>query len=270
MPSGKRLTGFVLAALGMIGIIVCLVGAAGVWYAASRLHQVNSEVFRRADELVVQVDRRAVQARDAVEGTRNVADELKQTLQDSAVALVAERLASQPKIDDLERRLASAMERADGLLEASASTAELMEQVLASVGVVASERNIELKDRSKLTATIRSTRESLVNASERLADVQRSLAEIRQKRDFEVNWKLVKELSLAIIAKLDIVQDRLAEFRIRLEETQAQLAQFHGRMRTWILTVQCLMALLLVWIGAGQYCLLIHGWRILRPRPIAS
>ncbi len=270
MPSGKRLAGFVLAALGMSGIIVCLVGVAGVWYAAFRLQQVNSEVFRRADDLVVQVDRRTVQARDAVEGTRNLADELKQNLQDSAVVLAAERLTSLPKLDDLERRLASAMERADRLLEVSASTAELMEQVLASVGAVALEKDIDLKDRSKLTATIRSTRESLVNASERLADVQRGLAEIRQKRDLDVNWKLVKELSLAIIARLDVVQVQLAEFRFRLEETQAQLAQFHGRMRTWILTGQCLMALLLVWIGAGQYCLLLQGWRILRPRPIAS
>ena len=268
MSSGKRLTGMVLAALGGIGIVVCLTAVAGVWIVGSRLQQVNSEVFHQADELVVRLDRRAVQAHDAVDGTRNLADELKQTLQVLATELVAERVRSLPELDNLERRLASAMQRADGMLEVSVSTAELIEQVFSLVGVVASRRNVDLKDPSNLTATIRATRESLASASERLADVERSLAEIRQKQDVDANLTLVKELSLAIIARLDVVQNQLTTVRNRLDETKGRLAQAQGRMRTWMLTGQLLMALVLVWIIAGQYCLLIKGWRMLRPRPI--
>jgi len=66
MASGKRLTGLVLVILGAIGSVVCLAGVVGVWIVGSRVQQVNSELFRQADELVVQVDRRVVQSRDAV------------------------------------------------------------------------------------------------------------------------------------------------------------------------------------------------------------
>jgi chromosome segregation ATPase len=269
MSLGKRLTGLVLVTLGAIGFIVCLAGIAGVWIVGSRIQQVNSEVFRQADELVVQVDRRAAQARDAVAGTRDLADELKQTLRASAKELVAERVAeraaSLPEIENIERRLMSAMERADGLVQVSASTAELIEQVLATVGVIAAQRDVDLKGASELTATIRSTRESLANASERLADVQRTLAEIRQKRDVDVHLEQVAKLSLGILAKLDVGQKQLAAFRSRLDETRSRLGQLEGRMRMWIFAAQWLILLLIGWGGAGQYCLLLQGWRTLRP-----
>ena len=265
MSLGKRLSGLFLVGLGAIGIVVCLAGIAGVWIAASRLQQVNSRVFRQVDQLIVQVDQRAAQARDAVGGTRNLVDALKQTLQESATELLAERVASLPEIDNLERRLASAMERTDGLVEVSASTAELIEQLLATIGAIASERSVDLKGSSELMATIRATRESLANASERLADVQRRLAEIRQKRNVAVNLSEITKLSLGIVAKLDVVQEQIVTFRSRLDETKSRLAQFQDRMRNWILAGQCLILLLIAWIGAGQYCLLLQGWRILRP-----
>ena len=154
MHAGRRLLGLALGALGVLGVVVCLAGVAGVWIIGSRVQQVNAEVFRQADELLVQVDRRAAQACDAVVGTRELVDELKQTLRDSAAALAAERVAervvSLPEIDDLERRLASAMERADGLVQVSASTAELIKQLLATLGVIAAreERGSERRVRT--------------------------------------------------------------------------------------------------------------------------
>ncbi len=265
MSLGKRLSGVILIGLGASGILVCLAGIAGVWIAASRLQQVNSRVFSQVDQLVVQVDRRAEQAQDAVGGTRDLVDALKHTLRESATELLAERVASLPEIDNLERRLASAMERADGLVEVSASTAELIEQLLATIGAIASERTVDLEGSSDLTATIRATRESLANASERLADVQRRLADIRQKRDVDVNLSEITKLSLGIVAKLDVVQEQISALRIRLDETQSRLAQFKDMIGNWIFLGQCLILLLIAWVGAGQYCLLLQGWRMLRP-----
>jgi chromosome segregation ATPase len=190
---------------------------------------------------------------------------LKQTLQESATELLAEQVASLPEIDNLERRLAAAMERVDGLVEVSASTVELIEQLLATIGVIASERSVDLEGSSDLTATIRATRESLANASERLADVQRRLADIRQKRDVDVNLSEITKLSLGIVAKLDVVQEQISALRIRLDETQSRLAQFKDMIGNWIFRGQCLILLLIAWVGAGQYCLLLQGWRMLRP-----
>ena len=157
------------------------------------------------------------------------------------------------------------MERADELVEVSASTAELIEQLLATIDIIASERNVDLQSSSDLMATIRSTRESLANASERLADVQRRLAEIRQKRGVDVNLSEITKLSLGMVAKLDVVQAQIAAFRNRLDETKSRSAQFQDRIRRWILAGQCLILLLIAWVSAGQFCLLLQGRRLLRP-----
>jgi chromosome segregation ATPase len=150
------------------------------------------------------------------------------------------------------------------LVQVSASTAELIEQLLATIGAIAAERNADLKVASELTTIIRSTRESLANASKGLADVQAVLAEIRQKRDVDVNLEQIAKLSLGIVAKLDVVQEQLAAFRNRLDETRSRLGQLQSRMRAWVFAAQCLIVLLIGWSGAGQYCLLIQGLRILR------
>ena len=268
MRFGKRLVGLGLAALGAVGIVVCLAGIAGVWIAGSRLQQVNSKVFSQADQLIVQVDRRAAQAREAVGGTRDLVDELKQTLRDSATELVAERVASLPEIDNLERRLASAMERADGLVQVSASTAELIEQLLATVGAVASERDVDLKASSELMATIRSTRESLANASRTPgggpAPSGRDSPETRGGRqslaDHEALTRHRRQAGCR--ARAD---RRIPEPSRRNEESTR--VNCRTGFRAWVFAGQCLIVLLIGWGGAGQYCLLLQGWRILRLPP---
>ncbi len=268
MSLGKRLSGLILVGLGAIGMAVCLAGIAGLWIAASRLQQINSRLFRQVDQLIVQVDQRATQAQNAVGGPRDLVEALNRTLKESAGELLAGRIASLPEIDKIERRLASAMERTDDLLDASASTAELLEQLLATFGPIASERSVDSQGSSDLMATIRSTRQSLANASERLADVQRRLAEIRQKRSVDINLSEITKLSLRMVAKLDVVQTQITAFRERLNETKSRSAQLQDRIRRWILAGECLILLLIAWVSAGQFCLLLQGRRLLRP-PVA-
>ena len=81
-------------------------------------------------------------------------------------------------------------------------------------------------------ATIRSTRESLANASDRLAEVERRLTEIRQKRDIDVNLSEITKISLNLVARLDGVQTQIATFRSRLEETKSRSALLPTRTRT--------------------------------------
>ncbi len=265
MSLGKRLSGLILVGLGAIGIGVCLAGIAGLWIVASRLQQVNSRVFRQVDQLIVQVDRRATQAQNAAGGTRDLVEALKRTLRESAAELLAGRLASLPQVDNVERRLASAMERSDELVEVSVSMAELIEQLLATIDAIAPERSVNLQGSSDLMAAIRSAQESLADASERLADVQRRLAEIRQKRGVDVNLSEITKLSLGLVAKLDVVQSRIATFRCRLDETKSRSAQLQDRISSLILAGECLILLLIAWVSAGQFCLLLQGRRLLRP-----
>jgi archaellum component FlaC len=263
----QRLMGLTAFLLGAIGLLVCLAGFAGVWIAGARLQQVNADVFRGADEMVTLADRRVEQAQGAVGGTRDIADKLKESWQASAKELLAERATSLPEIEDLERRLASSMERADTLLEASASITEMLEQVLNHVGVDANEGRVDPKSIAALNDTLQSTRKALAGANERFTEVQQRVAELREGGNGDVSRELVEELTLGIVARLDVVQNQLASFRHRLDGVKSRLAQARDTMRSWIVAGQCVMVFLLCWIGAGQYCLLCQGWRYVRRQP---
>ena len=231
MHVGNRLVGLGLTMLGVTGIVVCLAGILSVWFVASRLQRFNSKLFGQVDQLVAQVERRADQARDAVGETRDLVDELKQTLSDSATDRVAERIASLPEIDNLEQRLASAMERADGLVQRSTEAAELIEQSLVAVADFASERDVDLRRSSELMASIQSVRESLGNAPKSLSEVQSRLAEIRQNRQTQDNRPQIMKLSLGIVTKLDVVQNQMAAVVGRLNETKTRLDQLQNKLK---------------------------------------
>lgn len=269
MRTVKRLAGIGLVVLGLVGVAVCIAGAVGVWFLGSHLEQVNSQVFGRVDQLVVLLDRRAAQTRDVAGETRKLVVEFQQTLRDSAKDFIAERVTAMPEIDNLERRLASALERADGLVQVSVASAELVEQLLATVDAAAAESHVDGSVPTDLMAAIRSTSESLADASERLADVQRRLAEMRRNQDVDVNLTQITKLLFGIVSKLDAVQEQIAAFRVRLDETRQRLGHLQRRIRAWVFAGQGLILLLIAWGGAGQYCLLVHGWQILR-RPVSG
>ena len=144
MSLGKRLLGLILIGAGALGVVVCLAGIAGLRMGGSRLQQANSRLFSQVDQFIVQVDQRAATPGDAVVAARDLVAALKKALKDSGKELLAERIASHPEIDNIERRLVSAMERADDLVEASVSTAELIEQLLATIGDLAPGRDCRL------------------------------------------------------------------------------------------------------------------------------
>jgi len=263
----QRLVGIGLVGLGLGGIAVCLAGAASVWFVGTRLQHVNSQLFAQPDQLVVQLDRHAAQARDAAGETQILVDQFRQMLRDSASELIAERLSAIPEIDDLERRLAAELERADGLVQVSAASAELITRLLATVDAAAAERHVDRGVPTELMAAIQSTSESLANASERLADVQRRLAEIRGKRDVDLNLAQITRFLLGVASTLDVAQEQIAAFRVHLDETRQRLSRLQGRLRTWVFAGQGLILLLIAWGGIGQTCLLLCGWQILR-RPV--
>jgi hypothetical protein len=66
------------------------------------------------------------------------------------------------------------------------------------------------------------------------------------------------------LAKLDVVQAQIGAFPSRLDDAKSRAAQFQDRIRRWILIGECLIVLLVTWLAAGQFCLLLQGRRLLR------
>lgn len=264
MDSVKRGIGLALVGLGILGIVLSVAGIAGAWYGGVRLRQINSQVFGHLEQALDQVDQRAARAGEAVGSARDLADELKQFLRDAAPALAAERFAASPEMNDLERRLAAAFERADGLIQGSAATAELLDQSLEAVASLASFASSSSRDSAERSSIVPVTSAAVDSARERLAEIQRRLADLRQTREAQVNAAEILKQCLGLVAQLEVVQERITAFRRHLGETRDRLNTFAASIRSGVLAGQCLMVLLCVWSGAGQYCLLVHGWRLWR------
>ncbi len=253
--------------LGTIGTVACVAAIVGSWYVAGRVQRVNSNVFKQADQLMVQIDDRAVQAGSAVHGTRELVEELKKTIRKSTEEFVAKQVLSLSENENLERRIASTMERADRLIEVSTSSAELLVQLFATIGTLAPEPSADARVSSDLLMALRSTNEMIAEALERLTEVQRRLEEIQQNREVDVNLAEIGKITLGIVTRLDVVQERIAVFRGRIAEMRQQCDKTHEKIAASIFAAQCLAVLVLLWIGVGQYCLLVQGWRILWPLP---
>jgi hypothetical protein len=50
----------------------------------------------------------------------------------------------------------------------------------------------------------------------------------------------------------------------RLESSRQSIAAGHARLMRWINGIAIVVTVVLVWIAAGQFSLLIHGWKLVR------
>jgi hypothetical protein len=259
----RRLAGVTLVVFGALGIALSLLAMAGVWIGTSRLRQFNANVFSSTDEVVVRVDRWAAQAGDAVDETRTLTQDLTDAVREYVAERVQNGAATSAAADDVEQRLASALRNANDLLGLSTSATELIVQLLAVVdkrtdGPAPGDGSPRLIDQ------IHAARTSLANASECMADLEQLLVEFREKRNVADNTEEITRISLNILAKLDVVQEHLTVLRGQLKEARGQLAELRDRIVAWIVFGRTLFLFLIVWIGAGQYCLAARGCRMLR------
>ncbi len=259
----RRLAGVTLVVFGALGITLSLMAMAGVWVGTSRLQQFNTNVFSCTDEMIVRVDQRAARARDAVDETRTLTQDLTDALPEYLGERVRNEVATSTAADDVERRLTSTLRDANDLLELSTSAMELIVQSLAvidkrKVGQLPAGGSPRLIDQ------IHAAQASLANASERMVDLEQLLVEFRNKRKVADDTGETRRISVDILARLDVVQECLTVLRSQLKGAREQLARLRDRIAAWILIGRILALLLIVWIGAGQYCLAARGCQTLR------
>jgi chromosome segregation ATPase len=252
--------------LGVVGMVVCLAGIAGMWTASAKLQRLNTAVFAKMDDWVGRIDVRVTQAQSATENTCGLTEQLADTLRTKVAERVEARVEALPQVEELQGKLSDTMGEAAGLLELSASAAELIEGFVSGWEDVAAMRP-EVQTRSaQLLETIEGTRRAIDAAAATLAELESRLDDLRQQKDVEENSRIIAQLAASILVRLDGVQQQLESFRDRLTEIRGDLDAFRGRIHRQILLGRILVVLVLVWFGLGQFFLAAHGWRLCRGR----
>jgi chromosome segregation ATPase len=264
MSMGRRVAGVLALLFGLVGVAACLAGAAGIAIAASRAQRLNATVFAQLDEWTMQIDGRVEQARVAAETTHGVTEELAETLRSAAAEAIESRVESQPRVEELERRLSGAMSEATGMLEASAAGAELFERFVRVWGEYAAARPQAAERSAELLAAIQGSQQAIEQATGMLADLQSRLDSVRGGEGTDEDSQRILKLAGGILMRLEVVQQQLRAFRERLQAMRDALDELRATVQGRIRLTAMLSGLVLFWFGLGQWFLAAAGWRWLR------
>lgn len=250
----RRLTGLVSGAAGASGLVLCVAGLVGVWAGYREVVRRVDRVFAGADQALGDVEANLGQATTRL---REAETELE------AVRKREADLAAQPPADRGARRAASrksAEALGSQVGEARAILVKATEAALVANGLLealaelpAVERvNVDV-DRVKETSTQLS---DLTDRTTRLADM---LARAAPPADDSVAGESSRtaEAIRRPIALAEAGSDRLADGRRSLADARA-------RLMWWVDRIVAGLAAVLIWIGAGQLSLAVHGWKMVR------
>lgn len=259
MPASKRICYLLALSFGLLGIIGCSLAVVGAWRVGARLRQATEQFFEKVESTAGVVQSRLVQTRERLEASKITTEGLAQSLKDWTRQEAAERVALRLDAEEKTERLASALQQADHWLEVSGSSVELMQRALSmasSVGAPADPAAVDalIEEMARLRTKLGEARDFVTRMQEWTAD--KSGAKTLNER-IEEAAKLAVRLALTlgtIDARLDKLADRVSQMQENLQEVRVKTLR-----RIWLGTIA--VALLVLWMSAGQVALSLYGWR---------
>jgi hypothetical protein len=257
MPVMRRLFGLLCGASGGTGLLLCIAGIVGCWWLHAEVVQRVDGVFGRAETLLVDVGASLDQVGGRMRQTQSELESVRQREVDLDAKPPVERslrrslsrkgiAALSPQLGDARGKLNKATEIGlvvNGLLEA-----------LAELPLV--ERAGVDTDKLKETSAQLS---ALIDQTDKLR-LQLGISLPEQPAEtITAESSRAVDLVGQIVAATDDGSDRVNGARLKVADRHAQIIK-------WITLSAVFLTLLLVWIAAGQFSLLLHGRSLVRSR----
>lgn len=253
---------------GFLGIAFCVAGIAGAWYVGSRAGRASDIVFERIDKSLEGVRDRVLNAQRRVQESKITTEEVGQTVKDWARKETGERLASRLQIEEKATRLVRGLEQADQWMELSGASMQRLKQALelaSSIGAPVDAAFLE-----PLLAKLESLRGQLKQVSGTVDGFRDRTTELVSGELVEERLNEVVQLALRVVSTFGEVDARLGEFAGRLSEAKSRGEQMKIGTHRAILTAEAVVALVMIWMAAGQTCLFLRGWRDRPTSPAAA
>ena len=258
MAPSKSLPRVIGIAVGSIGIVLCVAALVGIWLVSARLGQATESLFSKMDHSLVVVRQWVVQTQERVSAAAITTNELATALRDWTGREVGQRLAAQLDAAEKTERLASTLRQADQWLEVSESSLELVQELL-SIGAPISEPNdTTLIDQIK--EELASLRAQLAEATEFTAGIHERITGASEEKSPDARIEQAAQFALRVVATLGSVGPRLERFADRFSSAQSQLQGLNARIQRWRLLVTAGVAVLILWMAAGQIALCRLAW----------
>jgi hypothetical protein len=261
----RRVLGYVLLAIGMSGLVFALVSV--VWFQSfvtnaeasveKRLDVLDDALVTTADGLMV-AQTALTQADSSIASLRTTVVGVTQTITDT---LPTFDTLSSVVGDDVPQAITTTRQA----LQSAQSTALIADQVLttiSSIGVI----NTQLYNpKVPLNVAIGQVASSLEGLPESLKDIKISIGiasgSLKQvQRDIAVVSTSMGDISSSVIE----TQTVLKRYQATVAALQQELAAAREALPRWLVLLRWGGTLALIWLGAAQSGLVLHGLEILR------
>jgi cobalamin biosynthesis Mg chelatase CobN len=245
--------------LGILGVVVCVAGLAGVWSLGSRLTQTSDKVFERIDETLAAVQDRFAGVQERVRESKITAEDIDQSLKNWTKKETRQRLASRLEVEKKAEQLVLGLRQADRWLEISGVSIQGIQQGLQLGSSLGAPVDVTLVD--PWLERLGSLRSQLERSTETVSGIRDHAAEITAGDSREERVRQAIQLTLRVAVTLGEIDSRLGETADRLAEMQSRAQQQQSKTHRRIMTAIIGALLLITWMGAGQVSLCLHGWR---------
>ena len=259
----RRSAGVGAVLLSVLGLLLCIGVAAGVWVGKRQVNGLNAALFGTADEAFAfmetrldRVQQALVASRQRVGGVSRLAEQLKTAGGDGRGEL-------QPLVQTLD----DAFEKLKAAENGLDSTEAIARGVNRMSDAIATSRAAGSDDES---AGVNARRIAEFSAS--VADALARLQAMRQELiDLRESGQLARDVAAAIITRAAELDERLGSVSARIDRFSAEVAAARdssvdlGRRIHWWTTFAALMlALVALWFAISQVAMIKHGWRLAR------
>lgn len=252
----KQLLRVLALLLGGLGVAACCFAIFGVWFVDQRVAETTVALSEQLDKSLVRVHEGVRQATDRLNSSKLRAETVKQALENWSTLEATEQLRQRLNFDERAEQLSNVLENADAWLQSAS----------ASVGVI--QQTIELANTAGSdiqTDKVNVLLEELVELQSKVQVVNQMVADFLPQPgglppDLDDYMERAKQLALRILASLDIVQMRLAEFDAKVEGAQLYIQKVESNTLSWIHLIAIIVAAFIAWMLAGQFALFRSGW----------
>jgi hypothetical protein len=249
----RRVGGLTAGTAGLVGSVLGVAGLAGVWLAYAEVMRRVDRVFGRADQALADVRDNLGQAVARLKETETELEAVRKREADLAAQPPAQRGARR----ELSRRAVESV--GPGVGEARNLLVRATEAGLVANGLLDALAELPGDGVRVDTDRLKETATQIADLTEKTSKLSELLARAAPAGGDEVQPESTR--AVEAVRRPIALAEAGAE---RLGRGRQSVAESHAKLRRWITGIAAALTVALVWIAAGQFSLLVHGWKLLR------
>lgn len=246
----KRVVGFVLVLVGVVGLVGCAVGVGYTWWFSNKYLGQAAETVKAAKTLLTSADQRIDRLSTRVGDARSQLV----SLEKAAGAVAAKGPAADPadkaKVQNLLATLSSKIEWTEDLAAILRATVRPGAELMTSFAETPPD----------MAEKVKAVEDAAEKTVKNLEGVRGQIADAGKDENVEQTAKNISALASAVQTALTEVTDSVTKIDAFLERGRTELNALEKSIDGWKKYGPILVTVLLVWVALGQFCLFAWGW----------